>query len=97
MPGRHEKIIEALRQQEHVREEGGKLVWSTDVEVAIYVDQRAEVLAIAKVASLSAAGGLLRLTTHRGEVYVFDGEALAGFRFQVSEQRARERGAGFVG
>ena len=97
MAARHEKIVEALREHEHVREESGKLVWSPDVEVAVYVDQRAEMLAIAKVATLSVHAGLLRITTHRGEIYVFDAEALAGFRLQMSEQRTRERGAGFVG
>jgi hypothetical protein len=97
MAGLAEKILEALREQEHVREEGGKLVCQPDAEVALYIDQKAEILAVPRVTTVVLQGGLLRITTGRGEVYVFAADSLTGFRLQLGEQKTRDRGAGFVG
>jgi len=64
--------------------------------VTFFIEAGPEFMTIARVVQIGLPEQHVALTTHQGAEFFFPYARIAGFKIEPSEERKRERGAGFV-
>ena len=78
-----------------VRKEGGAWLLAEHPEVSIYIGMPSEVLTVPRVARVTSGADLTTIETHKGEVFLFATDLIAGAKFAAGEGRAARTSAGF--
>jgi hypothetical protein len=77
-----------------VKKEGTAYLIAEEVDATVFISLGQETLQIQRLSRVELGSDHLRVTTHKGEVFFFPPEQVAGFKFGAPE-RASRPSAGF--
>jgi len=89
------RIIETLAGELNVTEKDGALSWDAENHVAIFIDQRSDVLTVPRVVEMRVEGEVSVLRTDRDETWIVATDAIAGARIERGGREERRGQAGF--